>query len=65
VSSELNLRDLAWPALRASVAAYGVDQVVARRIFARIHREGGSDLDGVVGLSRPARERLQQDDILK
>jgi 23S rRNA (adenine2503-C2)-methyltransferase len=61
VSSELNLRDLAWPALRAAVAPYGVDQVVARRIFARVHREGGSHLDGVVGLSRPAREGLQRD----
>jgi 23S rRNA (adenine2503-C2)-methyltransferase len=61
VSSELNLRDLAWPALRAAVASYGVDEVVARRIFARVHREGKGHLDGVVGLSRPARERLQRD----
>src|SRR4051812_37149177 len=43
------------------MATYGVDEVVARRIFARVHREGGGDLDGVVGLSRPSRERLQRD----
>jgi 23S rRNA (adenine2503-C2)-methyltransferase len=59
--TRLNLRDLDWPALRAAVRPYGVDDVVARRIFARVHREGAGHLDGVVGLTRVAREGLQRD----
>ena len=51
----LCLRDLDAPALRAAVARHGVDEVVARRIFARVHRDGASTLDGVEGLSRAAR----------
>ena len=54
----LCLRDLDALALRAAVARHGVDQVVARRIFARVHRDGASTLDGVAGLSRAARESL-------
>ena len=51
----LCLRDLDAPALRAAVASHGVDEVVARRIFARVHRDGAGTLDGVQGLSRAAR----------
>jgi 23S rRNA (adenine2503-C2)-methyltransferase len=54
----LCLRDLDAHALRAAVAGHGVDQVVARRIFARVHRDGAATLDGVQGLSRAARESL-------
>jgi 23S rRNA (adenine2503-C2)-methyltransferase len=57
----LNLRDLDAAGLRAAVAPYGVDEVVARRIFARVHRDGGTTLDGVAGLSRVAREGLARD----
>ncbi len=57
----LNLRDLDVASLRDAVAPYGVDEVVARRIFARVHRHGASTLEGVVGLGREARERLARD----
>jgi 23S rRNA (adenine2503-C2)-methyltransferase len=61
VAGPLLLRDLDWPALRAAVAPYGVDEAVARRVFARVHRDGGDSLDGVVGLPRAARLALAQD----
>ena len=56
--SRLNLRDLDWPALRAAVAPLGVDATVARRIFARVHREGANHLEGIPGVTRAARQAL-------
>jgi 23S rRNA (adenine2503-C2)-methyltransferase len=61
MATPLVLRDLDWPGLRAAVAPYGVDEAVARRVFARVHRDGASDLDGVAGLSREARLALVRD----
>jgi 23S rRNA (adenine2503-C2)-methyltransferase len=61
MATPLVLRDLDWPGLRAAVAPYGVDEAVARRVFARVHRDGASDLDGVAGLSRAARLALLRD----
>jgi 23S rRNA (adenine2503-C2)-methyltransferase len=57
----LNLRDLDAASLRAAVEPYGVNEVVARRIFARIHRHGATTLDAVVGLARQARLALERD----
>jgi 23S rRNA (adenine2503-C2)-methyltransferase len=57
----LNLRDLDAASLRAAVARHGVDEVVARRIFSRVHRHGATTLDGVEGLSRAARLTLARD----
>jgi 23S rRNA (adenine2503-C2)-methyltransferase len=57
----LNLRDLDAASLRAAVAPYGVDEVVARRIFAAVHRHGATTLEGVVGLGREPRLRLTPD----
>jgi 23S rRNA (adenine2503-C2)-methyltransferase len=59
MSLELNLRDLDWPAMRAALGRLGCDQTVARRIFARVHREGASSLEGIPGLTRQAREALK------
>ena len=59
MSLELNLRNLDWPAMRAALGRLGCDQTVARRIFARVHREGASSLEGIPGLTRHAREGLQ------
>ena len=56
----LNLRDLDWPALRAAVAPLGVAETVARRIFARVHRESADSLEGIPGLTRPARQALAE-----
>ena len=57
----LNLRDLDATGLRAAVERYGVDEVIAGRIFARVHRHGASTLEGVVGLPRVARLALERD----
>jgi 23S rRNA (adenine2503-C2)-methyltransferase len=60
-AERLNLRDLDAPGLRAAVARYGVDQVVAGRIFSRVHRHGAESLDQVAGLTRVAREAMERD----
>jgi 23S rRNA (adenine2503-C2)-methyltransferase len=60
-AERLNLRDLDAGALRAAVARYGVDAVVAGRIFSRVHRHGAVTLDQVAGLSRAARLGLERD----
>ena len=63
----LNLRDHDWPGLRKALAARGVDQIVARRIFARVHRPspagpaGGDVLADVPGLTREARQLLERE----
>jgi 23S rRNA (adenine2503-C2)-methyltransferase len=57
----LNLRDLDAPTMRATLAGYGVDEVVARRIFSRVHRHGAVSLDQVAGLTRAARVALDRD----
>jgi 23S rRNA (adenine2503-C2)-methyltransferase len=60
----LLLADHDWPALRAVVARHGVDQVVARRLFSRVHdsQRGGAGLaevlEDVPGLTREARTAL-------
>jgi 23S rRNA (adenine2503-C2)-methyltransferase len=61
MTERLNLRDLDAPGLRAAVARYGVDEVVAGRIFARVHRHGTSTLEGVPGLTREARLALERE----
>lgn len=56
----LCLADLDWPGLRAVVAGYGVDEVVARRIFAHVQRSGGTSLAAVAGLRAEARDALER-----
>lgn len=55
----LVLRDLPIDEMTAAVAPLGVSDEVARRLFARVHREGRTDLDGLAGLTAGARERLR------
>ncbi len=57
-AATLNLRDLDWPGLRAAVAGSGVDEDVARRVFAAVHADGKTSLDDVRGLSRASRLAL-------
>jgi 23S rRNA (adenine2503-C2)-methyltransferase len=56
----LLLADHDWPALRAALGAYGVPEVVARRIFSRVHdpKRGADVLADVPGLARGLREAL-------
>jgi 23S rRNA (adenine2503-C2)-methyltransferase len=63
--SRLLLADLPWPAFRAAVAAHGVSEQVARRLFARVHdggRSGDVDalLEDVAGLRRESRLALRE-----
>ncbi len=56
---ELNLRNLDMTATVAVLRDFGVSEVVARRIFARVHRDGSTSLDNVAGLKADARKALQ------
>lgn len=66
------LADLSWPAFRETVARHGVNEVVARRLFSRVHdvkRLSGGDESGIVaamladtpGLLRASRQTLLRD----
>jgi 23S rRNA (adenine2503-C2)-methyltransferase len=48
---ELNLRNLDAAETAAALAPFGVGPDVARRVFARVHRDWATTLDGVRGLS--------------
>jgi 23S rRNA (adenine2503-C2)-methyltransferase len=47
----LNLRNLDAAETAAALAPFGVGADVARRVFARVHRDWATNLDGVRGLS--------------
>jgi 23S rRNA (adenine2503-C2)-methyltransferase len=47
----LNLRNLDAAETAAALAPFGVAAEVARRVFARVHRDWATNLDGVRGLS--------------
>jgi 23S rRNA (adenine2503-C2)-methyltransferase len=48
----LNLRNLDVAETTAALAPYGVGAEVARRVFARVHRDWATSLEGVRGLSK-------------
>ena len=52
------LRNLEWPALRAELAGHGVGESVARKVFARVHRDWGSRLDDMEALPAKVRAAL-------
>ena len=52
------LRNLDWPALRAELAGHGVGEPVARKVFARVHRDWGSRLDDMEVLPAKVRAAL-------
>src|SRR3954447_18923037 len=45
----------------AALAPYGVTPQVARRIFARVHRDHGSTVEGVRGLAHAQARRIAAD----
>ena len=61
VPDVLNLRNLDLPELVAAVAPHGVPPAVARRIFARVHRDGAAGFPpgAVRGLSNAAAASLE------
>lgn len=60
MSSEgLNLRNLDAAETAAALASFGVKADVARRVFARVHRDGGANLDGVRGLAHAQRDAIE------
>ncbi|HEY0714228.1 MAG TPA: radical SAM protein, partial [Polyangia bacterium] len=66
MDAPLLLADLPWPSFREVVAAHGVSEVVARRLFSRVHhpaRAGGADIEEVLastpGLLRQSRLSLR------
>ena len=52
------LRDLDWPALRARLAEHGVGERVARKVFARVHRDWATSLDDLDALPGSVRRDL-------
>jgi 23S rRNA (adenine2503-C2)-methyltransferase len=57
----LNLRNLDEAALAAALASYGVTLPVARRVFARVHRDHATTLEGVRGLAHAQARRIAAD----
>jgi 23S rRNA (adenine2503-C2)-methyltransferase len=52
------LRDLDWPALRARMAEHDVGERVARKVFARVHRDWATSLHDLDALPAQARRDL-------
>ena len=59
--TSLLLRDLDWPATLTALSDLDLDQRVARKVFARVHRDWAADFDGIDGLPARARARLARD----
>jgi 23S rRNA (adenine2503-C2)-methyltransferase len=57
----LHLRNLDEAETAAALAPFGVGLEVARRVFARIHRDRRADLDGVRGLGRVQRQAIMKE----
>jgi 23S rRNA (adenine2503-C2)-methyltransferase len=57
----LVLRDLDWPAMRTTLAEYGVGEAMARKVFARVHAHWASRLDDLEQLSIVARQTIARD----
>lgn len=55
----LNLRNLNMAETVATLAPLGAVESVARRVFARVHREGRTDFENVSGLTAPTRKALE------
>jgi 23S rRNA (adenine2503-C2)-methyltransferase len=56
----LNLRNLDAAETAAVLAPFGVDEAVARRVFAAVHARGATSLGAVRGLGRAARVALER-----
>lgn len=54
----LNLRNLDMAETVATLAPLGVSETVARRVFARVHRDGATHFENVAGLTAEARRTL-------
>jgi 23S rRNA (adenine2503-C2)-methyltransferase len=57
----LNLRNLDESGTITALAPHGVPPEVARRVFARVHRDGSDQLQGVRGLSRASARAISTD----
>jgi 23S rRNA (adenine2503-C2)-methyltransferase len=55
---ERPLRDLDWPAMSQVLAGHGVGERVARKVFARVHKDWATTLDDLVLLSLATRRAL-------
>jgi len=60
MDGRLNLRDLDLPEAEAALAGLGIRGTPARRVWRRVHREGGTDFAGVAGLAAEQRRRLEE-----
>lgn len=56
----LNLRNLTIAETVAALGPLGASEVVARRVFARVQRDGRSDFENLAGLTAPTRKALEQ-----
>jgi 23S rRNA (adenine2503-C2)-methyltransferase len=59
VAKNLNLRDLDLPDAERALGALGIPAPVARRIWRRVHREGGTGFTGIPGLREEHRRALE------
>ena len=55
------LRNLDWSALRTEMAAHGVGEAAARKVFARVHRDWARDLDGLQAIPAGVRRAYALD----
>lgn len=60
MAQALNLRNLDAAETAAALAPFGVPADVARRVFARVHRDGAANLDGVRGLAKAHAEAIMR-----
>jgi 23S rRNA (adenine2503-C2)-methyltransferase len=61
LASPLILRDLDWSAMSKALAAFGVGDRAARKVFARIHSQWATSLDDVEQLTATARQALARE----
>jgi 23S rRNA (adenine2503-C2)-methyltransferase len=60
VDERLNLQDMDLPESERALAALGIPAPVARRVWCRVHREGGAGFEGVRGLRAEHRRALEE-----
>lgn len=56
----IDLRNMDMTETERALGAQGISREVARRVFARVHREGRTDFDRLAGLTSPARKWLER-----
>ena len=61
MAGPLILRDLDWPAMSEALAAYGVGERAARKVFVRVHAQWATSLGDMEQISVSARQALARE----